>query len=154
MREVPARYRPEGSVVTELHASVCALLGALLLAGEAVTLARSDGPWPLLSLPMAIGAALGAASAVLPWLWPGLSLDARRGLIWSAWLISTLAAIGALIPLAYGALAGAQLLLLAAILPEMSGRPASLRWLWMSLVLAVAIMLIYREFTDLRPVAD
>jgi hypothetical protein len=58
-----------------------------------------------------------------------------------------------LIPRARRAL-GAQLLLLAAVLPEMSGRPASLRWFWVSLILVVAIMLIYREVTDLRPIAD
>lgn len=143
-----------GPVVTELHASVCALLGALLLAGDAVTLARADGPWPALAAPLATGAGLGAAAAVLPWLWPSLSMGARRGMIWGGWLIAMLAALGAMIPLEYAALAGAQLLLLAAVLPEMSGRPATLRWLWVSVVLAVAIMLIYRELADLRPVAD
>ncbi len=148
-----ARLRPLGQVFTELHASVCALLGALLLASDTVTLARAEGPWSALAAPLAIGAALAAAAAVLPWVWPGMPLAARRSLIWTAWLIATLGALGALIPLEYDALAGAQLLLLAAVLPEMSGRPASLRWFWASIVLAIAIMLIYREVADLRPVA-
>jgi hypothetical protein len=154
MSTVSTRFRPLGPIFTELHASVCALLGALVLAGDTVTLARAEGPWPAFAAPLAIGAALGATAAVLPWLWPGVPLLARRTLIWSGWLIATLAALGALIPLDYGALAGAQLLLFAAVLPEMSGRPASLRWFWVAIILAVAIMLTYREVADLRPIAD
>ena len=154
MNALSTRFRPHGPVVTELHASVCALLGALVLAGDTVTLARADGPWPAFAAPLAVGAGLGLLAAVLPWLWPDLPLAGRRTLIWAGWLIATLTAIFALIPLDYGALLGAQLLLLAAVLPEMSGRPASLRWFWISLILAVAIMVIYREVTNLRPVAD
>ena len=143
-----------GPEVTELHASVCALLGALALAGDTVTLARADWPWPAFAVPLAVGAGLGLVAAVLPWLWPAMPLAGRRTLIWAGWLIAALTAILALIPLDYGALLGAQLLLLAAVLPEMSGRPASLRWFWVSLILTVAIMLIYREVADLRPIAD
>ena len=149
-----AEVRPSGAIVTELHASVCALLGALLLASDVITLARGEGPWPALAVPLAIGAGLGATAAVLPWLWVGVPLSVRRGLIWTGWLIATVAALGALIPLEFSALAGAQLLLLAAVLPEMSGRPASLRWFWTAIILAFAIMLIYGEVADLRPVAD
>ena len=154
MNALTPQIRTLGPVFTELHASICALIGALVLGGDAWTLARSDGPWPPFAAPMAVGAALGAAAAVLPWLLRGVPLAIRRGLIWGAWLIATLAAVGALIPLEYDALAGAQLLLLAAVLPEMSVRPASLRWFWAAIILAIAIMLIYRELTDLRPIAD
>lgn len=154
MNALSTRFRPLGPVVTELHASVCALLGALVLAGDTVTLARADGPWPAFAAPLAAGAALGGLAAVVPWLWPGVPLMARRTLIWGGWLIATLAALGALIPLEYGALLGAQLLLLAAVMPEMSGRPASLRWFWAAIILAIVIMLIYRDVTDLRPIAD
>lgn len=154
MSAFSTRVRPLGPVVTELHASVCALLGALLLAGDTITLARADGPWPAFAAPLAVGAGLGLLAAVLPWLWPDLPLAGRRAFIWAGWLIATLTAIFALIPLDYSALLGAQLLLLAAVLPEMSGRPGSLRWFWVSVILAVAIMLIYREVTDLRPIAD
>ena len=125
MSTLPTRFRPLGPVLTELHSSVCALLGALLLAGDTVTLARADGPWPAFAAPLALGAALGATAAILPWLWQGVSIAARRGFIWAGWLIATLAALGALIPLEYGALAGAQLLLLAAVVPEMSGAMSS-----------------------------
>jgi hypothetical protein len=141
-------------VVTELHASVCALLGGLMLADNTVTLARAGGPWPAFAVPLAAGAGLGLVAAVLPWLWPAMPFAGRRAVIWAGWLIAALTAILALIPLDYGALLGAQLLLLAAVLPEISGRPASLRWFWVSVILTVAIMLIYREFADLRPIAD
>lgn len=140
--------------ITELHASVCALVGALLLTGDTATLARSDGPWPAAAPLLALGVLLGLAAAIVPWIWPHVPLAARRACIWGGWTIATAGAICALIPLDYEALLGAQLLLLAAVLPEMSGRPASLRWFWASVILAVAIMLIYREVTDLRPVAD
>lgn len=141
-------------MLTELHANVCALVGALLLAGDTATLARSDGPWPVLAPLLAVGALLGLAAAIVPWVLPHVPLATRRACIWGGWLIATAGAICALIPLDYEALLGSQLLLLAAVLPEMSGRPASLRWFWISIILAVAIMVIYREVTDLRPIAD
>ncbi len=145
MSAFSTRVGPLGSVLTELHASVCALLGGLLLAENTVTLARAGGPWSAFAAPLAVGAGLGFVAAVLPWLWPDMPLAARRAVIWAGCLIATLAAIFAVIPLDYGALLGAQLLLLAAVLPEMSGQPSSLRWFWISLILAVAIMLLSRE---------
>lgn len=149
-----AKIRAVGPVLTELHASVCALLGALLLAGDAVTLTRAESPWSALAAPMAVGSALGALAAACPWVWPGIPLFARRVLIWGGWFVATISALCVLIPLEYDALLGAQLLLVAAVLPEMSGRPASLRWFWAATILALAIMLFYREFAALRPVAD
>jgi hypothetical protein len=147
------RLRTLGPVATELHASVCALLGALLLAADTIRLAQAGWPWAVFAVPLGLGAALGLVSALLPWLWPALPLAGHRALIWGGWSIATLTAILALLPLDYGALLGAQLLLFGAVLPEMSGRPASLRWFWIALILTVAMMLIYREVADVRPVA-
>jgi hypothetical protein len=147
------RVRTLGPVATEMHASVFALLGALLLASDTIRLAEIGWPWSVFAAPLGFGAGLGLVAAVLPWIWPALPLGGHRALIWSGWSIATLTAILALIPLDYGALLGAQFLLFAAVLPEMSGRPASLRWFWIALILTVAMMLIYREVADVRPVA-
>jgi hypothetical protein len=140
--------------LTEVHVSICAFLGALFLIDAAIDLLRYDALWPAFALPMLIAAALALGSAFLPWIWPNIALSVRRMMVWPAWLIGTAAAISALLPLNLNALLGSQLILLAGVLSEMTGRPAALRWFWFSLVLTAMIIYIYYVSAPLRPIPD
>ncbi len=139
---------------TELHVSVLALLGALALADDATVLLETGEPWRPLAAPMFSAAALGLLGAVSPWLWTSVPLGVRRAALWGGTVLGTATSIGAMLPLELGALAGSHLLLLAALLSELNGGPAVLRWFWLSFALAAATIVIYYTSVPLRPVGD
>lgn len=141
-------------LLTEVHASVFAFLGGLFLVDAGIALLSQEAPWPVFAWPMLIAASAAMGAAVLPWIWPGVPLGLRRATVWSAWLLGTAASVGAMLPLNLNAFLGSQLILLAGVLSEMTGRPAVLRWFWFSLIVSAMIIYIYYVSVPLRPVPD
>jgi hypothetical protein len=133
---------------------VLTLAGCLLLSNSAIRLLDEEAPWPPFAIPLFLSAGLGLTGAIVPWLWPSVSLEYRRINAWLAWLIATLAAIAAMFPLDYDPLLGSQLLLTAAVMMEMSGRPGTLKYFWLVLLTLAAIVVIYYSAVPLRPLAD
>ncbi|MGH8886972.1 MAG: hypothetical protein ACRDYX_17745 [Egibacteraceae bacterium] len=142
MRPLTDRLSP--AVLTEFLVSAIKLLAVLLLASAAADLGRQPGRWPALGSALWVAAAMVAVGAIAPWVLVRLSLRVSRLLTWGALLLASGILTAAMVVIGLEGLAGAQLLLAAAVLSEIRHRQHALRWLcWTTAALAATVWLYY-----------
>lgn len=131
--------------VARVHEAAALALAAAALWSGGAQLAASDG-WRLWALPLLVAAAVAGAGAALVWIGPPLSLRWRRAAVWGPLAIATPVALATMTKIDFSALAGCQLLLVAAWLAELPAKPRTVAFLWL-VPAAVAIGLFLYQST-------
>ncbi len=146
--------RREGREVwTEADVSLLALLGGIQFLEGATDLRHSAGGWDGWAVPMTASAVLVMVAAIVPWVY-GTTVAVQRALLWGGLLLASVVAMAAMVAIDLNALLGCQLVVLAAVLAELGGRPRVRLWFWGSVVLLWGTYWLYNSLVALRPIPD
>jgi hypothetical protein len=138
----PSTRHIDRTVNVQAHVSGCLIVGGLLFGRSAFLLSRpSGGLWVWPSVLFVVAAVMAVGLALLPWLWPGLTVVAQRLASWVVLALGVIATTMAIPIVDLGAMVGCQAVLCGLLLAEVGGRRHALRWFWLSvLILAVAVV--------------
>ena len=151
----PATRRVERTVNVQAHVSGCLIVGGLFFGRSAFLLNRpSGGLWIVPSVLFVVAALMALGLALLPWLWPGLTVVGQRLASWVVLTLGVIATTVAIPVVDLGAMVGCQAVLCGIVLAEVGGRRHALRWFWICLLILAVAVVAYWLLVPLRLTAE